>query len=479
MFGMVYKIFFTFIFIILVSCQSSNQDLLNLFNKNSKPISKKEDSESDKAFSNAFSRFFEKFKPNPIDNERILVGRANPNFKVFNQKNAFYNVLQSVKSHPSVLSAQANTRAAKLTIETLKSGKDTQINVQALSGVSRDNSKNTFGGVGSFNISRLLYDYGALDSSILSQQKRYEVSKLQFKIAAETVALRSYEVWVNLSRQKEVVAIYKESLERAEPFLGQIQNISVSGLGDTSMFIKAQQDYSKLKIANSRSQTEYHSAVALFNEMFPGGDVLSVGSLQARTIIGKSNAQSKMIKSSSLLRAQDFLIQGLEAEYTALKAQKKPNVAMNAGLTAPIRDTLEDSTANVGILVNYIFNDGGRLDNQIKTLKEQIKEAKRQKQSIEKQLLSQLDLALESYYGSEKSYKVIFDMVELSQKNKEELSAQLQSGRSKIQDVLNAEVTLAENRILLVNALAEFTLASYRVRALTHGLTEEIGWKTF
>ena len=49
----------------------------------------------------------------------------------------------------------------------------------------------------------------------------------------------------------------------------------------------------------------------------------------------------------------------------------------------------------------------------------------------------------------------------------------------KIQDVLNAEVTLAENRILLVNALAEFTLASYRVRALTHGLTKEIGWKTF
>ena len=150
-----------------------------------------------------------------------------------------------------------------------------------------------------------------------------------------------------------------------------------------------------------------------------------------------------------------------------------------SGLTAPARDTAEDSTANIGILVNYVFNDGGRLENQIATLKEQIKEAKRQRQSIEKQLISQLDVALESYYGSEKSYKVIFDMVELSQKNKEELSAQLQSGRSKIQDVLNAEVTLAENRILLVNALAEFTLASYRVRALTHGLTKEIGWKTF
>ena len=50
------------------------------------------------------------------------------------------------------------------------------------------------------------------------------------------------------------------------------------------------------------------------------------------------------------------------------------------------------------------------LADQIETLKEQIKEAKRQRQAIEKQLLSQLDVALESYYGSEKAYNVIFDM---------------------------------------------------------------------
>ena len=68
-------------------------------------------------------------------------------------------------------------------------------------------------------------------------------------------------------------------------------------------------------------------------------------------------------------------------------------------------------------------------------------------------------------------------MVELSRKNKKELSAQLETGRSKIQDVLNAEVTLSENRILLANSAAELKIASVRVRALTDGLTKEIGWK--
>ena len=47
----------------------------------------------------------------------------------------------------------------------------------------------------------------------------------------------------------------------------------------------------------------------------------------------------------------------------------------------------------------------------------------------------------------------------------------------KIQDVLNAEVTLSENRILLANSAAELKIASVRVRALTDGLTKEIGWK--
>ena len=45
---MVYKIFFTFILVILVGCQSSNQNFLNLFNKNPKNISKKEEKEFDK-----------------------------------------------------------------------------------------------------------------------------------------------------------------------------------------------------------------------------------------------------------------------------------------------------------------------------------------------------------------------------------------------------------------------------------------------
>ena len=146
-------------------------------------------------------------------------------------------------------------------------------------------------------------------------------------------------------------------------------------------------------------------------------------------------------------------------------------------ITNSILESIKDGSANVGILVNYVFNDGGRLDAQISGLKEKIKEVKSQRQTIEKDLESQLNVAIETYIGTQKTYDTALELVNLSKEVRDTSKDQLVSGRSKIQEVLNAEVTLAENKIQLVNAEVELKLASYRIRALTHGLTKETGWK--
>ena len=166
--------------------------------------------------------------------------------------------------------------------------------------------------------------------------------------------------------------VYDKGLSLAEPLLGQIKNISLSGLSDKAMILKAQQDYSKLEVSNARARAELEASKALFDEFFPGGDTGGLESLKARTILQGNAAKNAMLKKSALFRAQSFLIKAFEAEYKALKAQKKPNVAMSAGVTAPARDTIQDSSAYVGIAVNYMFTDGGRLASQIEALKEKI-----------------------------------------------------------------------------------------------------------
>ncbi len=463
----------------MTGCQTDTENTPNFFSNllNSGNVKKGLiNKESENGF---FDNFFDQFKPNEIENEIISVNRSKPTFKTFKQSNVFYNVKTAVTSHPSVQSAMFNVKAAKLNIQTVEAGKKTQVSAQALGGINRDNSSNTLGAVGSLNVSRLLFDYGAIDSTVLSQKKKYELSRVQAEIAAETVALRSYEVWINLYRQKRVMEVYERGLSLAEPILGQIKNISLSGLADKAMILKAQQDYSQLEVAHSRSSAELAAAKALFKEIFPNGDIDSLEGLQVRRVMQGKSAKKNMMIQSATLRAQDLLTDAFEAELKTLKAQKKANVSMSAGVTAPAKDTIQEGSANVGILVNYVFNDGGRLDSQIKGLKEKIKEVKQQRQSIERELEAQLNVAIETYLGVKKTYDVTLELVNLSKEVRDTSKDQLVSGRSKIQEVLNAEVKLSENKIQLVNAEAELRLASYRIRALTHGLTKEIGWKSF
>jgi len=463
-----------FIIVFLSSCQTNRKDNSNLISQLFNNDSQKTDIKQpfwktllDKNFSNVM-------EDEPLN---ILVNK--PKFKKFSQKNSKYNLRSAVNYHPSVRSALSNVKASKLAINTVESGKKTQISFQALGGITRDNSSNTAGAVGSINLSKLLYDFGAIDYTVLSQKEKYQLSKVQAEIQAETIALRAYEILINLNRQNKILEVYDRGLSLAEPILGQIKNISLSGLSDKAMILKAQQDYSKLVVSNTRSVAEKKAAKALFLEIFPGGDVNSVEDLKTRNVLLGKNAINQMLKKSAVIKAQDLLISSLMNDYKTLKAQKKANVTMNAGISAPAEDTIDESTGNVGILVNYVFNDGGRLDSQIEAFKAKIKEAKQQKLTIQNELESQLNVAIETYIGAKETYMATLDLVNLSTDVRDTSKDQLVSGRSKIQDVLNAEVTLAENIIQQINAEAELKISSYRIRALTHGLTNEIGWKAY
>ena len=48
-------------------------------------------------------------------------------------------------------------------------------------------------------------------------------------------------------------------------------------------------------------------------------------------------------------------------------------MSFRAGLNAPVEEYFENSSGNVGFLMNYVYNDGGKLGAQIETANSQIK----------------------------------------------------------------------------------------------------------
>ena len=68
------------------------------------------------------------------------------------------------------------------------------------------------------------------------------------------------------------------------------------------------------------------------------------------------------------------------------------------------------------------------------------------------------------------------DVLVLSKELRDTSKAQLISGRSSVQEILSAEVKLAEIKIELITAEALATLASYRFNAITGELLDSIKW---
>ena len=98
------------------------------------------------------------------------------------------------------------------------------------------------------------------------------------------------------------------------------------------MILKAQQDYSKLILANTKSLAEKEAANALFYEIFPEGDVESLSSLNTKNVLQGKKAINSMFKKSSILKAQELLISSLMNEYKTLKSQKKASKDVGSAL---------------------------------------------------------------------------------------------------------------------------------------------------
>jgi hypothetical protein len=80
---------------------------------------------------------------------------------------------------------------------------------------------------------------------------------------------------------------------------------------------------------------------------------------------------------------------------------------------------------------------------------------------------------LEAARLEQKSFQDLFD---LSVEVRDAARGQLVSGGSSIEDVLEAEVGLAEIKIRLISTNALISAATFRIYALTNGLTQLFGW---
>ncbi len=399
-----------------------------------------------------------------------------PKYNSFTFNNARTNIKKAVISHPKFSRNLESIKIAKSNSKILKTNKETQINFQAISGLSRQDEKNEIGLTGTINIVKLLYDYGSTDLAIKAEEQKIQTAEFELLSQAEELALLAYQNWVNLSIQRQILSIYDTGINKAAPLVEKIDQISLSGIADSTMILKAKKEYSESIINMRKAEIVEKKAESNFKDIFNINQIDNLGVLKPKTIKSYSFHEKKMIANSSILKALKIKIKSLKMTKQSLLSQKKPNLTFRAGVNAPADNPLKNGSANVGILVNYIYDDGGKLNAEIESLQNQINYAEEDYKNYLKNLKLDLLVTYKSFIGARDTRNNLKELVTLSEKVRDNLNDQLSTGRAKLQDVLTAELNLSSNKILFLNTEREFLLNSYKINYLSGSLLSGVKW---
>jgi outer membrane protein TolC len=448
---------------LLMSCQNNNLDINKIL---SKFDVEKEIGEPDQQESSAL---------NNVAGEAKELAQAK--FKPFVSDNLKHNVTEAIIIHPLYIAERNKFEASKAYIKAAQSTKNMQASATLLGGLKAEDRKTDPSASLSVSLSKLIYDYGASDATILSVTEKSAMAEIMTLGEAEKIASRALGVWVELVKTIRVKKVYSDGLALAQPLLGQIKNISSAGVADKSELLEAQKKYVSLELGVEEVTAALIAAETKFLDIFPDADLLSVRQLDFPKVTLYENNETRLIENSIIIAGQELLIKSYEAELKASKLGAKPTVAVASSVNAPAKDIKQDGLATLGLSINYVFNDGGRRDADNDAIKANIANVENTKRN--QILVDKMNLAvlIQQHKTSLKRVDTAREILLLAQEIADTAKGQLVTGRSRISDVMNARVATADAQISLINAETDLVLASYGIIGLLDGILNYLNWQ--
>ncbi len=397
-------------------------------------------------------------------------------YESFTNENVFANVKAAISNDRRVQAAISKVDQAKKEVDVVRSSKKLQASGILSGGAKREDDESEVAVVAQVSTEKLMYDFGATDASVDAALGMLEATKLEALIEAENVGLSLVEALIEYNKATEINKIFEEGMALAEPLLGQIKNISLSGIADKSSLLEAQEKFTRLEIGLEKSRSAAKISKTNFENLFQIEGVNSVAKLKPMQVNFLLDESEDIVGNNYELRRQISYKEAKILEQKSLEVGDSPSVIFATTLTAPAKDFSQDSVANAGFSVNYIFNDGGLRIAQIELVKSEIDSINKIQLDIKSNLKAQLISLNQEYATAKKTQFALEDLLGLSKELRDTSKAQLISGRSSVQEILSAEVKLAEIKIELITAEAAATLASYKFNAVTGELLNNIKW---
>lgn len=115
-------------------------------------------------------------------------------FLNFNKRNLNKNIYIAVSNYPAIESLTYSLDSVRSEKKIAESAKSTQISLQGNAGATRSNESNSLAAVGTFSFSKVLFDFGSIDKTVLSQEEKIQAAEEQLNGQAQALALNIYNV---------------------------------------------------------------------------------------------------------------------------------------------------------------------------------------------------------------------------------------------------------------------------------------------
>ncbi len=413
----------------------------------------------------------------PKSNEvSLVVTDKQVDYLPFTNSNLGFNINLAIANNPDILARLEEGSAAKDLIKVESSAKQVQSSAQLSGGIVTESGATDPALVASLSLSKLLYDFGRTDSNILSQTENSRVAELAVVVEAELLALEAVTAWIVYHEKLEIEKVYERGLTMARPLLGQIKNISTSGLVDKASLLEAKKKYTTLETLADQAKLATAAAGVDFKNIYRFNVPKNISSVRPIEIEEPTDRLEEVFQRSPAVKIINHRIFAKAAELKSVQLSEKPVISAVGSITTPAENIKEDGVANVGLLLNHTFNDGGRRIATVSALTAELEALKQQRKGTIEKLLSEFNQQSILLQGAQREKESLEEILKLALEVRDAARGQLVSGKSSIEDVLAAEIGLAEVQIGLISVHAQISQASFRRYALQNGLTSLFNW---
>lgn len=400
-------------------------------------------------------------------------------------------IQSTLDKHPELLASAQNRLVADEEAKVAKGGYLPTVDL--ITGVGREQTDNpTTRALGDHNketlnfrdaelrLRQMLFD-GFNTPNEVARTKSVVNSRAYFTLGtAESLALRTVEVYLEVLKRREMVILAKNNLMAHERIHDQIGLRSERGVGSTADFDQAE---ARLALAKNNLYTEevnladaeanFYSAVGV-----PADELVEPTSIKGEMPTDLLAARQGVMDSNPLLKSAQADVQAAESQYESAKAPFYPRLDAELATTADDNvqgDEGHYNTWRAGVVMNYNLFNGMRDKSRLQAAAHQINQSMDIRNNALRVLNENLSLAWNAMENARKQTPEARAYADYTARVREAYQQQFGLGQRTLLDLLDSENELftASRRLVEIRHLELFT--QYRIKATIGELLKSQG----